>query len=246
MTDTDAHRILVPVDVLGSQAVPDTLIDAFASIPIVLLGYYETPDQTAPEQARAQHATPMREELAQLERSFESAGCTVSTRLAFTPNRFRSFERVAVEEGCDGILVLNPSPDLERVLVAIRGDANLGYISSLVTTVLAGTDMTVTLLHVAKDEEARLQAEEHLAIVAVHLAKHGIDRQRTELRVVDGRPTDVILAAAEDHDLLVIGESRPSIRNRIFRDRAERLARRSLDPVLVIRGEYLERSNGNS
>jgi nucleotide-binding universal stress UspA family protein len=63
---------------------------------------------------------------------------------------------------------------------------------------------------------------------------------------VVGSPTDAILEAAADHDLLVIGESRPSIRKLIFRDRAERIARRSIDPVIVVRGAYLESTDGDA
>lgn len=129
---------------------------------------------------------------------------------------------------------------LERILVATRGDVNVDHIARLVATVLAGTEIDVTLFHVVSSDESRKQGEERLEVAASTLAEQGIDRDRIEVTVVDGSPTDAILEAARDHDLLVISESRPSIRRLIFRDRAKRIARRTVDPVVVIRGEYLE------
>lgn len=240
MTQSHDHRVLVPVDVLGGQAVPEAIIDAIASLPAVVLGYHEIPDQTATDQARMSYESQARAELDELRGVFEAAGCDVTTRLVFTHDRFKTFERVAVERDCDSVLLLNPAPVLESMLVAIRGDANVDYIARLVAAFLAGTTIDVTLLHVVTDDEDRERGVNSLETAAAKLADHDVDRDRIETVVVDGRPIDTVLAAAADHDLLVIGESRPSIRGHIFRDRAERIARRTVDPVLVIRGEYLE------
>ena len=241
MTTPADHRVLIPVDVLEGESVPGTIVDAFASIPVVLLGYREVPDQTAPEQAREQYGDRVRAELEELRTVFEDAGCDVTSRVAFTHDRLQTFERVTVDEGCDAVLVLNPVPVLESVLVAIRSDVNVDYIARLLSAVLAGTTLEVTLLHVASDESKRDAGADPLETARDALVDGGVDRDRIEERVVvDGSPTDAILEAAADHDMLVVGESRPSIRHYVFRDRAERLARQTVDPVLVIRGEYLE------
>ncbi len=240
MRESYDHRVLVPVDVLGGEAVPETIIDAIASLPVVILGYHEIPDQTAADQARTKYEEQVRAELDELRGVFEDAGSTVTTRLVFTHDRFKTFERIAVELDCAGILILNPAPVLEEVLVAIRGDANVDYIARLVAAFLAGTSIDVTLFHVATDDEDRKSGAASLETAAANLLEYDVEPDRIETVVVDGRPTDAIFSAAADHDLLVIGESRPSIRRRIFRDRAKRIARRTVDPVLVIRGEYLE------
>ncbi|QLG49062.1 universal stress protein [Natrinema halophilum] len=242
------HRVLIPVDVLEGQSVPRTIVDAFASIPIVLLGYREIPDQTVPDQAREQFGDRARADLEELRTVFEDAGCDVTSRLAFTHDRLETFESVAVSDSCDAILLLNPAPVLETVLVAIRSDVNVEYIARLLATVLAGTELELTLFHVASDESKRDAGTELLEAARSELVAAGVDRDRIDSRVVvDGAPTAAILEAAADHDLLVAGESRPSIRRFVFRDRAERLARRTVDPVLVIRGEYLESaSDGES
>lgn len=235
------HRVLVPVDVLEGESVPSTIVDAFASIPVVLLGYRELPDQTPPDQAREQYGDRARAELDELRTVFEDAGCDVTSRVVFTHDRLKTFERVTVDESCDAVLLLNPAPVLETVLVAIRSDVNVDHIARLLRTVLDGTDLEVVLFHVAADESRRDAGAELLETARSALVAEGVDPDRIERTiVVDGSPTDAILEAAADHDLLVVGESRPSIRRYVFRDRAEKLARQTVDPVLVIRGEYLE------
>lgn len=245
MTQRNDHRVLVPVDLLGGQTVPESVIDAMASLPVVILGYHDVPDQTPTDQARMNYEEQARAELDELRGVFEGGGCDVTSSLVFTHDRFKTFERVAVEQHCDGILLLNPAPVLESVLVAIRGDANVDYIARLVAAVLAGTTIDVTLFHVA-DDDKREQGLTSLETTAAQLVEHGVERDRIETVVVDGQPTNAILTAASDHDMLVMGESRPSIRRHIFRDRAERIAKRTVDPVLVIRGEYLESHTADS
>ena len=235
------HRVLIPVDVLEGEPVPAPIIDAFASIPVVLLGYREIPDQTSPEQARDEYGDRARADLEELRTVFEDAGCDVTSRLVFTHDRLQTFERVAVEDGCDAVLVLNPAPVLETVLVALRGDVNVDHIARLLATVLADTTLELTLFHVAPDDAQKATGTALLETARSELVAAGVDDDRIDSTVVvDDSPTAAIVEAAADHDLLVAGESRPSIRRAIFRDRAKRLARRTVDPVVVIRGEYLE------
>lgn len=241
MSHTGDHCVLVPVAVLEGESIPRTVVDAFASIPVVLLGYYEVPEQTSPEQARDQYQRRAASELEERRSVFEDAGCPVTSRLVFTNDRFETFERVAVEAECDAVLLLNPAPVLERMLVAVRSDINAEYKARLVATVLAGTTIDVTLLHVVPDERDRERGDELLATMADALADAGVGAERvTRSVVVDDSPTEAILEASAAHDIAVVGESRPSVRRYIFRDRAERIAKRTADPVLVVRGEYLE------
>lgn len=243
MSEPHDHRILVPVDVLGGQGIPKTIVDAFASIPIVLLGYHEIPDQTSTDQAEFAYGEQAREELEKHREVFETAGCAVTTRLVFTHDRFVTIERVAIESGCDSILLLNPAPILEKILVGLRGDVNVEHVARLVATVLTDTEIDVTLFRVISSEDDRTEAEATLEEAAAVFEANGIGRDRIHTTVVVGKPTDAIIEAAADHELLVIGESRPSIRRLIFRDRAERIAKHSIDPVIVVRRTSLE-TNG--
>ncbi|WP_254765826.1 universal stress protein [Salinilacihabitans rarus] len=242
MTAPRDHRVLVPVDVLGGEAVPTTIVEAFASVPVALLAYREIPDQIGTDQARDQFGASARAELEELEDVFADAGCLdVSSRLVFTHDRLQTFERVALDAACDALLLLNPAPVLESVLVAVRGDVNLEYIADLLGVLLTGTDLEVTFFHVVDDEGDRERGADLLADAADALAAEGVDRDRIDTDLaVDGSPTREIIAAATEHDMLVVGESRPSVRRLVLRDRAKTLAGGTVDPVLVIRGEYLE------
>jgi nucleotide-binding universal stress UspA family protein len=244
MTDADDYCVLVPVAVLDGQSVPTTIVEAFAPIPVLLLGYNEVPDQTLPAQARDQYGERAKRELEERRSVFEGAGCPVTSRLVFTNDRFTTFERVAVEAECNAILILNPVPVLETMLVAIRSNVNLDRLAHLVATVLEGTEIEVTLFHAVSKKSKRGQGEELLETAASAFVDAGVDSERVSRSVVIAdSPTSAILEAAEDHDFIVAGESRPSIRQYIFRGRAERIAKRTSDPVLVVRGEYLEGEN---
>jgi len=237
----DGHRVLVPVEILRGEAVPDAVVEALASVSVVVLGYHEIPEQTAPGQARMQFEERAQNELADVVGAFEAAGAPVTSRLVFTHDPMKTFERIAVELSCDSILLLRAAPTIDRLLVPIRGNVNVEHIVGLVGTLVAGTDIEVTLLHVASEPEAVDDAEALLESAAETLAGIGPEGERIRRTVVvDDRPLETIAEVAEDHDVTVVGESRPSIRDRIFGDPSELIAERSVGPVLVVRRPYLE------
>ena len=242
MTDVP-HRVLVPVEVLRGETIPEALVDALASVPVVLLGYHEIPEQTAPGQARLQFEEKAQLELEKLVTAFEDADGTVATRLVFTHDPMKTFERVAVVLECDAVCLLNPLQALERVLVPVRGDVNVTHIAELVGAVLAGGDADVTLFHVASGDDERAAGEALLESAGETLHESGVAADRIlETVVVDDDPLETIAEVADDHDLVVIGESRPSIRDRIFGDPSENVAAQTISPVLVVRRRYLEMS----
>ncbi|MFD1587130.1 universal stress protein [Halorientalis brevis] len=241
MVNTNDYRVLVPVDVLGGQDISRTLVEAFASVPVVLLGYHEIPDQTAPSQARAEFGETARSELSDHHAVFEAAGCDVTSKLVFTHRPLKTFERSAVLLDCDAVLLLNPAPVLDRILVAIRGDVNVERIARLVGAIVADTEIAVTFFHVIANEAHREDGETLVETGASALVEAGVDPNRVESNVVgNGSPIEAILDVAGEYDLFVVGESRPSIRRFVFRDRAKKIARRTVDPVLVVRGDYLD------
>ena len=241
MTDVPENRVLVPIEVLRGQDVPEPVIETFSSASVVLLGYHEIPEQTAPDQARMQFEDQARNALADFETAFAEAGGDVSSRLVFTHDPLKTIERVAAELECDSVLVLNPAPVMEQILVAIREDVNVEHISRLVGQVMAESDVGVTLLHVTPDNEAQAEGERLLETAAGTPEEHGIDRDRiVKAVVVDDEPLEALLASAENHHLVVLGESKPTIRERIWGDVSETIAEQTVNPVLVVRRDYLE------
>ncbi len=240
MTET-AHRVLVPIEILRGETISEALIEAFAAVPVVLLGYHEIPEQTAPEQARDQFEDQARAKLEPLVEAFEAAGGTVATRLVFTHDSVKTFERVAVELECDAVMLLNPAPTLERVLVPVRGNINATHIANLVGMLLANHEATITLFHVTETESSRADAESLLASTRSTLEENGVEGERIEQTVVvNEKPLETIQSGAADCDLIVIGESQPSIRDRIFGEPSTKLAAQTVSPVLVVRRRYLE------
>ena len=234
------HRVLIPIEVLEGEGIPDAIAAAFDSISVVLLGYHELPDQTAPEQARTQFGERATAKLDELAAAFEEAGGTWTTRLVFTRDALKTFERIAAELECDGVVLLNPVREIDRVLVPLRGDVHVSNIAELVAAAFAD-DVEVTLLHVTSEESGVDAGRAVLEEAVETLVENGVDSDRLlESVVVDDDPLGTIAQIADDHDFVVVGESRPSIRDRLFGDPSERIATRTVSPVLIVRRRFLE------
>ena len=228
--------VLVPIAVLEGQAVPDAIIELLSPLRVVLLGYHEIPEQTAPEQARDQFEAKARGQLDDLVEAFEARGGSVETRLAFTHDTETTIERVAVELDCDVILFLNPAPTIERLLVPVRGAINLERITALVGRLVADTDLTATLFHAVADEEAAADGGAVLADAAARIEATGVEPERLSQEVVvTERPVDRLIEMADAYDAVVMGEDEPTIHERIFGGASDRVVAETLSPVLVVR-----------
>ncbi|AXR76925.1 Universal stress protein [Natrarchaeobaculum sulfurireducens] len=233
--------MLIPIEVLEGEGIPESIASAFESIPVVLLGYHELPDQTPPEQARTQFEERATAKLDELAAAFEDAGGTWTTRLVFTRDALQTFERIAVELECDGVVLLNPIRAIDRVLVPLRSGVNVSNIAELVSRAFGDGDAEVTLLHVTSEESDADAGRELLEEAAETLVENGVDPERLlESVVVDDAPLETIVEVADDHDFVVVGESKPSIQDRIFGDPSERIATRTVSPVLIVRQRFLE------
>lgn len=233
----DEMTILVPVQILEGQQVPVRLIEALTPTPVVLLGYHVIPDQTAPEQARTAFGAQARSELDDLATAFSDAGVSVETRLVFTGNPTQTFERVAVDENADAILLLNPAPNLDRVLVALSEGINTERITQLVAILARYSDLRVTLFHVAAAEDEQERGRQLLETATQSLVEKGVPSASIDTEVsVSNTPIQAIIdAASEGSDLVILGESRPKVRELIFGEPSERIALHSLAPILVVR-----------
>jgi hypothetical protein len=232
---TDRPSILVPFRVLKGESVPEGVPELLADAHVVLLGYHVIPEQTAPGQARMQFGERATQRLDSYEEIFEEAGATVERRLVFTHDGQKTIDRMIAEHDCLAVLVPNATGPVEDVLVAVRGAVGVDRIARVVGGVFGGTAASVTLYHVAADVETDEDAETLLDGVANRLESFGTDPSTIETRIERDRDAlEAIAGAADEYDVVVMGESDPSLATFVFGMPADQVADRFLGPVLVV------------
>lgn len=233
--DADDWGVLVPVAVLEGETVPESVIELLSSLPVTLLGYHVLPEQTPPGQARLQFEDRAQDKLAELADAFRNAGAATDTRLVFTNDAEQTFDRVADETGCGAILHPNPTGPVERLLVPLHGEANAERIGQFLIALIRNRPIEVTLYTVVETDEDT-SAETLLETVAEQLRTAGVPTSRISREtVVSDAPIREIADASVEYDAVVMGEPEPSLSGLLFGDAGERVAERSLGPVVVVR-----------
>lgn len=232
---TPTHRVLVPFELPDAEPLPSVLLETLTTSAVVVVGHYGLPEQTPPTAARDQFEAAAQAELEELAAPFEQAEIPVETRLVFGKARNKTIDRVAVEENCDVILTPGHATAIDQLFVPLRGEANFARILSFVSELLAATDATVTLYHQA-DESDRLPGEEILADATDQLRDAGIAAAQISRRLADeGEIGQSIIDLAADYDLLVLGETEPSLTDRIFGTVPAQVTADTDDPAFVVR-----------
>ncbi len=238
MAGMDDPTILVPIDVSeSSTSIADPeLVELLHPLQVVLLGYFPVPDQAAPEQLRDQYGEEATDRIERAADAFADRGGDVEAVVVFTRSRAESVDRLAAEYDCDVVLTAGEFERVDRVLVPLRGDPNLERIVAFVGELLAESDATVTLYHAVTPGEDPTQSEFILRGAADRLREDGLDRERITWEQSETEsPAAEIVSLAADHDIVVIGESEPSLRGRILGDVPSRVIDRTGRPVLVVR-----------
>lgn len=244
--DGEKLRVLVSVEVPEPEQISPLLIELHRPTHVCLLGTYLVPDQTAPEQAREQFEAETAASLDEVAAVFRDAGVEVETELVFVPDRLDVIERTAVEQECHAVLLVKPVYRLERILAAVRPGPMATRVIHMLGDLMEGTDYRATLLYVAPEEEGDGEAgEQHEEarremelLQRELLEREDLEDDRIETRLVlADDPEEAVEEAAEEHDVVVIGETEPSVREKIFGDFSRRLADGTDRPVLVVRRE---------
>jgi NAD(P)-dependent dehydrogenase (short-subunit alcohol dehydrogenase family) len=195
---TDQPSILVPVRVLEGESVPEGVPELLENAHVVLLGYHVIPEQTAPGQAQMQFEDRATERLDEYETIFEEAGATVERRLVFTHDGQKTIDRTITEHDCLAVLVPNATGPVEDVLVAVRGAVGIDRLARVVAGVFGEMDTSVTLYHVAEDEETDEDVGTLLDGLVDRLGDLGMDTSMIETRVERNQDTlDAIVDAAD-------------------------------------------------
>lgn len=230
--------VLVPVRVLEGESIPEGVPELLARAHVVLLGYHVIPEQTAPGQAQMQFEERAVERLDTFEAMFEEAGATVERRLVFTHEAQKTINRTILEHDCAAVLVPDATEPVESVLVAVRGTAGVDRLTRVVAGLFAGTGVGVTLYHVASTDETDADAQTLLEGVAERLVDGGVDEGDVDVRVErDRSPLAALADASAEFDVLVVGETDPSLATYVFGLSAEQVAAQFLGPVLVVQRE---------
>ncbi len=229
--------ILVPVDVSSEEQPATGIIELLQPLRVVLVGWYPVPDQTAPEQMRDEYEAAAIERIEAIASDFPQETTGVETLVVFTRDRAETVDRVAEDYGCDAVLVARDVQSVERVLVPIRGDLNLEAILAFAGSLLDESDASVTLFHASPEGEEDPSAGEMLLSGGEDaLLDAGVNPERIEtVNTVTDEPVPAIIDAAEDHDLLIIGETEPSLIEKILGDVPSRIIDGTNLPVLVVR-----------
>jgi nucleotide-binding universal stress UspA family protein len=224
-------HVLVPIAVLEGETVSAGLIDLLGTVNITVLGYQVLPEQTPPDQARAQFEERATSALDDIAEEFRAAGGEAYHRLVFTGDRRQTIDRVAAEIGVDAYAITGATGAVDRLLVPLSGSVAVSRILAFVESLVGDRPIEVTLLAAGSVPESRLDE------AAATLREAGIE---TETRMAAGDPFDALVEAIPGHDAVVMGEAAPSLSSLLFGEESERVAAATVGPVLVVRRESAE------
>ncbi len=229
--------ILVPIDTSDPGTPSASLVELLSPHSVVVLGYYPVPDQSSADQLRAQFGEEAEAELDAITERFTDAGADADSVLVFTKDRSKTIDRVAADYEVDAVLTADPVEDrLNRVLVPIRGEENVDGILDFVATLLAESEATATLFNVATSDDEASRGELIIRGACDRLEESGVDPERVDWKQQrDPSASTAIVGAAGAFDLLVVGESEPSLRDRILGNVTNTVIEESPQPVLIVR-----------
>jgi nucleotide-binding universal stress UspA family protein len=230
--------ILVPVDASDTVEPPTALVELLRPHELVVLGYYPVTDQTSTDQARDEFGAETEEAIQAIADRFAERGGGAESVVVFTHNRSKTIDNVAAEYDVDAVLTPGAVGDrLERILVPLRGDENLDRILGFVGVLLRERDATVTLFNVVESEEDASHGELLVRGAADTLAEdEDVDPSRVDWRQErDSSPSAAISKASKEYDLLIVGESQPSLTERILGRVTDQVIEQSADPLLIVR-----------
>jgi len=233
MPPMEELSILVPVDVSSPEPPRLDVLDVLRPFDVVLLGYFPVPDQAEPAMLKHEYED---ESAARLDEMAAGRG-EVTEVLVFTHDRDATVDRVAADYGCDAVLTAGDIDHLERILVALRSDVNVPHIVSVVANLLRGSDASVTVLHAVGEDTEPSQGESLLQSAIERILDYGIEERRIDRQLVtDADPRETILDLEADYDLVVLGETEPTLRERIIGAFLSSLIDELDRPALIVRG----------
>jgi nucleotide-binding universal stress UspA family protein len=237
-------HVLVPLELPEPREVPTRLVELLAPTRILLVGWYQVPEQTPPEQAREELEETGAEALEAAARRFREAGAEVDARHVFTPDLVDTIRRLGAEEGCEAALLSWPLGELERILVVLREEVRPRTVSRLLGDLKEDDARRVTLLQISEAEADEGRSWSDRVLEAMEEEGIPTDRVETRVETADDPGRRVLeICRDDDFDVVVVPE-RGEMEDRLFGSFAETVVREAHVPVLVIRGGSDEGSGG--
>ena len=224
--------ILIPVDISEPEPPALEVLDILRPFEVVLLGYFPVPDQAEPALIKHEYED---EAGARLDTIAEGRN-DVTDVLVFTHDRETTIDRIADQYDCDAVLTAGDTDHIDRILVPIKGDANVERIVSVVAELLRGSHATATFFHSVGEDVETSQAEFLLRGTVERVTEYGIEQERVDWKVSEGGDAyqDIVSLGAE-YDIVVLGETEPSLRERIIGDVLSRIIDKIEIPALIVR-----------
>jgi nucleotide-binding universal stress UspA family protein len=232
MAHADDLTLLVPVDVSEPDIPELGILDALGAVQVVVLGYFPVPDQADPALVKDNFESEAADRLHEV----AAHPGRIEEVLVFTHDRETTVDRVANEFDTAAVLLPGTGDDFERLLVPVRGEVNLERIVDVVADLLLVSDATVTLFHAAVEDADPSHGELLLRGTADRLTDYGVDESRIDRQLSTAAdPVAEIVRLAAEHDLVVFGETEPSLAERIIGDSLSRMLDAIDRPALVVR-----------
>jgi nucleotide-binding universal stress UspA family protein len=224
--------ILVPVDVSERESPTLGVLEFLQPYEVILLGYFPVPDQAEPAHLKDEFESEAAARLSDIADGREN----LQEVLVFTHDREATIDRVAEQYDCDAVLTVGETEGLDAILVPLRGDVNLARIGSVVASLLHASGASATLFHSVPEDGDADHADALLQRALEDLVERGIDRDRLYHRLSEGGdPHAEIATLGGEHDLVVLGETEPSLRERIIGSFLTRVIDETEIPALVVR-----------
>lgn len=233
---TQRPRILLPVRPLTDEIPPPALIELLGQAHVILLGYHQLPEQTAPSQARNQFGDQAVEGLEAMADDLREVGAEVEHRMVFTHEARQTIARVAQEAQAEAVVYPEATTPVEKLLLPMRGPGNLEHLIAFTAGLVRETDIGVTLIHVCTDEDEVSQAELMLHGARDKLIEAGIPETRIQAVVlVSEQPVVALADAGLEHQVIVMGEAEPTLASILLGAFHERVDDRFDGPMIVVR-----------
>jgi len=222
------NKIIIPVNVLKGQTIQPALAELVKDLDVVLVGIHVTPEQTAPGQAKEQFEEQAVEKLEDVMSVFEQDNGSIQSHVVFTQDRQKTINRLVDEHEAIGYVVPNPMESHEKVLLTYQHSVNPETRTKLleIAEELFSDSEKIELIVFGGEEDQERQ----------NAINAGINKDVLQVSTTDSIDSiGEVSREATDYDIVCMVEQQQALHGLIFGDEGERIARTSLNPLIVIR-----------